>query len=156
MPNEIVDLVNDVLCAAPGLAKIKDWNKANGLVTVAAPGCSIGLEKDDYAEYTREKDEAIAFLSILFWIKNVDPASGEAQVRALAQEARQVLIDNRTLSGAAANSYVHGIRYTTAEGGKSLILHLAEMDYRVKYYSSRIRPETPAPIEQINNQVSGE
>lgn len=153
---EIIDLVHDILKGAPGLAGIKDWNKANGLITLAAPGCSIGLEKENFEPYARDKDEATANLSILFWVKNIDPADGEAEVRALAQEARLVLTENRTLGGAAADSYVHGILYTTAEGGKSLILHLAEIDFRVRYYSPRARAEEPVPIEQIYYQATSE
>lgn len=150
---EIIDLVHDTLKAAPELAGIRDWNKANGLVTMAAPGCSIGLEREVYEPYTGEQDEVTAHLSIIVWVKNIDPAAGEAEVRALAQEVRMVLTENRTLGGAAADGYVNGILYTTAEGGKNLLLHLAEIDYRVRYYSPRFRVEAVSPIENINHDV---
>lgn len=150
---EIIDLVHDILKLASGLAEIKSWNKANGLVTMVAPGCSIGLERELYDSYTRDQDEATAHVSILFWVKNIDQAAGEKQVRALAQEARLVLAENYSLNGAAASSYVNGVVYTTAEAQKSLILHLAEIDFRVIYYSARSRSVSPAPIDQINNDV---
>lgn len=155
-PPEIIDLVHDVLRTAAGLAEVREWNKASGLVTMAAPGCSVGLEDEKFEAYTRELDEATAYLSILIWVKNPDPAAGEAKARALAQEARLALIKNRTLGGGAADSYVHGIRYTTAEGGKSLILHLAEIDFRVRYYSPRAQAEDSIPVEQVDHQVVNE
>lgn len=153
---EIINLTHDILKAATGLAEIKNWNKANGLVTMAAPGCSIGLEREIYESYTRDQDEATANVSILIWVKNIDPAAGEEKVRLLAQEARLVLAEDYSLNGAAATSYVHGIVFTTAEGQKSLLLHLAEIDFRVTYYSSRSRTGSPTPIDQVNNDVGAE
>lgn len=153
---EIINQVHDILKLASGLAEIKSWNKANGLVTMIAPGCSIGLERETYESYTRDQDEATANVSILIWVKNTDPAAGEKKVRALAQEARLVLAENYSLNGAAASSYVSGIVYSTAEAQKSLLLHLAEIDFRVTYYSARSHSASPAPINQINNDVGNQ
>lgn len=153
---EIIDLVHDILKNAPSLAGVKEWNKANSLVTLIAPGCSIGLEEEVFTPNTRDNDEVTASLSILFWSKNIDQAAGEAEVRALAQEARLVLTVNRTLGGIADDSYVHGIRYATADGGKSVMLHLAEINYKVTYYCDRFMPESGTPIEDINHDVGAE
>lgn len=151
---EVIDLVCDILRAAPGLAGLKEFNKANGLVSLAASGCSVGLERETFEPYTKDQDEATATLRILIWTKHRNPAEGEALARAWAQEARLALTENRTLGGAAADSYVYGILYTTAEGdAQNPLLHLAELDYRVRYYSPRARAEEAVPIEQVNNDV---
>lgn len=149
----IIDAVHDLLKADPDLATIAEWLKANGLITMKAPGCSIGLEKEDFEDYDREKDEVTAYLSILLWVKNNDAPTGEADVRALAQTARGVLLENRCLGGIAAGTSIPDIRYATADGGKSVLLHIAEIDCRVKYYALRQRPVPPAPIEQVNNDI---
>ena len=153
---EIIDLVHDVLKNAPGLAGVKEWNKANSLVTLAAPGCSIGLDEEKFEAYSRDQDEATARLSILFWSKNIDQAAGEAEVRELAQQARLALTANRTLGGAVDDSFVEGIRYATADGGKSILLHLAEVSYRVTYYTDRFIAEAETPIEQLDHDVGAE
>ncbi len=150
---KIIDLVHDTLKQAPALAGIKDWNKANSLLTLASPGVSIGIEKEVFEPYTREEDEATANLNILLWVKNMDPVAGEAEVRALAQQVRMVLVNDRTLGGAADDSFVRGIDYATADGGKSIILHLAEIDYRVKYYAERSLPEQNIPVAKVQADV---
>ncbi|HWP96413.1 MAG TPA: hypothetical protein VN426_06150 [Syntrophomonadaceae bacterium] len=155
---EIINLVHDLLSSVPELAEIQEWNKANSLVTLASTGGSIGIEKEEFEAYTRDEDEATAYLSIVLWIKNADPVEGEAQVRALAQAARKVLIKYRTLNGAVDDSFVHKINYATADGGKSIMLHLAELDYRVSYMAERSESDNedlPAPdtIEQDLGRV---
>lgn len=134
---EVIELVHGVLSSFPELAGVKEWNKANSLLTLASPGGSIGIEKEEFDAYTRDEDEATAYLSVVLWVKDSDPVEGEAQVRALAQAARSALIKNRTLGGAVDDSFVHKINYATADGGKSLILHLAELDFRVTYMAQR-------------------
>jgi hypothetical protein len=150
---EIIDLVHDILSSASELASIKKWNKANSLLTLVSPGGSIGIEKETYEAYTREYDEATAYLNILIWTKNADPVDGEAEVRELAQAARLVLVHNRTLGGAVDDSYVHGINYATADGGKSLLLHLAELDFRVTYYADRQSGEEIPTVGSIAHDV---
>lgn len=153
---EIIELVHDILKNDLGLSEIKEWNKATGLLTLASPGGSIGLEEEKFEEYTKEQDLATANLSILIWTKNADPVAGEAEVRSLAQAVRLALVTNRTLGGAADDSFVLGIRYATAEGGKSLMLHLAEVDYRVNYYADRLPAENGIPIETVNHELEAE
>lgn len=150
---EIINLVYDILKQAPALAQIKEWNKANSLLTLASPGGSIGIQKEIYDAYTREEDEVTARLSILLWVKNIQPAAGEAEVRALAQTVRQVLVNNRTLGGLADDSYVNSIEYATADGGKSILLHLAEIDFQVRYYSDRLAIEQVPPVERIQSEL---
>lgn len=153
---EIINQVHDLLKNAPGLAGIKEWHKANSLVTLLAPGCSIGLEEEVFEAFTRDQDEVTASLSILFWSKNIDQAAGEDEVRALAQEARLVLTTNRTLGGMADDSYVNGIKYATADGGKSVLLHLAEINYKVTYYADRFITEEGTPINTLDHDVGAE
>lgn len=153
---EVVDLVHDLLRADDSLAELVDWKKANGLVTLAPSGCSVGIDDEEYTEYTRDKDETDGSVRILVWVKMLDPVAAEAKLRKLAKAARKVLIKNRTLGGAVANSYVEKIYYATADAGKNLILHMADLDFKVKYYSPRIWPEAPAPIETISNDVGRE
>lgn len=153
---EIIDLVHDTLRASPELSGIREWNKANSLVTLAAPGCSIGIDEEKFTAYTRDEDEVTASLNIVFWVKHADPVSGEAEVRALAQAARKVLTINRTLGGAVDDSYVGRIRYATADGGKSLLLHLAEVEYQVTYYAGRFTAEDVPVIETYNRDMQAE
>ncbi len=134
---EIIDLIHDVLSAAAELSEVKEWIKANSLVTLASPGGSIGIEKDIYDTYDREMDEVTAHMNILVWVKNPDAVAGEAAVRGLAQTVRYILLKNHNLGGAADESHVHTINYATADGGKSNLMHLAELDYRVTYYAER-------------------
>jgi len=150
---EVIDLVHGILSSAPELTEILEWNKANSLVTLASPGGSIGIEKEAFEAYTRDEDQATAFISIVLWVKNPDPVEGEAKTRMLAQAVRQALIRNRTLGGKVDDSIVYGINYATADGGKSVLLHLAELDYRVQYMAQR--PENvgeAAVIETIDHQ----
>ncbi|TEB09306.1 hypothetical protein [Pelotomaculum propionicicum] len=152
---EIVDLVHDLLKADDNLAELVDWKKANGLVSLATSGCSVGLDEEGFNEYTRDKDETVGSVRILIWVKMVDPVTAEAKIRKQAKAARQVLVKNRTLGGAVANSYLNKIFYATADAGKNLILHMADLDFQVKYYSPRTWPETQ-PIEHINNDIGTE
>jgi len=150
---EIIDLAHEILSTAPELAEIQEWNKANSLVTLAPKGGSAGIEKEIFEPYTRDYDEATAYMSIVLWTKNADPVDGEAEVRELAQAARLVLVHNRTLDGAVDDSYVHGINYATADGGKSLLLHLAELDFRVTYYADRQSEEEIPTVGSIAHDV---
>lgn len=142
---ELLEVLHDILATAPTLEEVKEWNKANSLMTLASPGGSIGLEKEEFEPYTRDEDEATAFISIVLWVKHPDPVEGEAAVRNLAQKARGILVRNYTLNGAAETSTVKNIRYATADGGKSLLLHLAEIDLRVIYMVSRIQDDSNLP-----------
>lgn len=149
---EVIDLLYDILSAAPELAEIREWNKAMSLLTLASPGGSIGVEKEVFSPYTREEDEVTAHLSIVVWVKHPDPVAGEAAVRNLAQAIRRVFINNRTLDGAVDDSFIHEINYATADGGKSLLLHLAELDYRVTYYAERIYPTAVPTVATVNHE----
>lgn len=154
----IIELIYNLLSNATALAMVKVWNKANSLVTLESPGGSIGLNKEVYESYDRDQDEATAHISIVLWVKNADPAAGEAEVRDLAQRVRHVLISDRCFGGAVEDSFIHGIEYATADGGKSLLLHLTELDFRVTYMARRPEPEdeddAPAPeaIDQTWSQ----
>lgn len=150
---EIINQVHDILKNAPALAGVKEWHKANSLVTLLSPGISIGLEEEKFEPYTRDLDEVNASINVVLWKKNNDPVVGEAEVRALAQQARLILTENRTLGGLADDSFVQDISYATADGGKSLLLHLAELNYRVTYYSDRFETETATPVEQVNSDL---
>ena len=146
---QVIKLVHNIVSSSPKLAGVKEWNQANSLLTLASPGGSIGVEKEVFEAYTRDDDEATAYMSIVIWVKNADPVAGEAAVRALAQAARAVLNQNRTLAGAVADSFVYSITYATADGGKSLLLHLAELDYRVTYYAARISQDIQAEAPAV-------
>ncbi len=134
---EIIDLVYEVLSTAPELTEIREWKKANSLLTLASTGGSIGIEKEVYDVYDRDMDEVTAYMNILVWVKNTDPVAGEAAVRDLAQAVRNILTQQHNLGGAADEGFVHEINYATADGGKSLLVHLAELDFRLKYYTER-------------------
>jgi|GEM_PF-1387384 len=149
---EILDLVFGLLSNSPDLNGMKEWNEANSLVTLATPGGSTGIEKETFEPYDLDMDEAVAYINIVLWTKNADQVAGEAEVRLLAQTVRKVLIKNRNLGGAAADSFVHGISYATANGGKSILLHLAELDYRVTYYADRFtEDDADAPVVDTVN-----
>lgn len=148
---EVIDLIHNLLSTAPEMAEIREWNKAMSLVTLASPGGSIGVEKEVFTPYTREKDEVTAHMSVVVWVKNADPVAGEAAVRDLAQAARMILVNGRTLGGAVDDSFVYSINYATADGGKSLLLHLAELDYRVTYYAERTAPPSVPTVADVNH-----
>lgn len=153
---EVIDLLYDILSTAPELAEIREWNKAMSLLTLASPGGSIGVEKEVFTPYTREEDEVTAHMSIVVWVKHPDPVAGEAAVRDLAQAIRMVLIQNRTLGGAVDDSFVYEIDYATADGGKSLLLHLAELDYRVTYYADRVSPPAVPTVATVDHKFDYE
>lgn len=153
---EVIDLVHDMLRNSPELAEITEWKKATGLITLKAPGCSVGVDKEEFTEYTRDLDEVTAFMRIVMWVKNVDPVAGEARVRQYAQDCRLILAAGRTLGGAVDDSFVKNIEYATAEADKTMIQHIAEIDFRVTYYSERFKAETGTPVDNINNDVGAE
>jgi len=153
---EVIDLLYEILSTAPELAAIREWNKAMSLLTLASPGGSIGVEKEVFTPYTREEDEVTAHMSIVVWVKHPDPVAGEAAVRDLAQAIRMVLIQNRTLGGAVDDSFVYEIDYATADGGKSLLLHLAELDYRVTYYADRVSPPAVPTVATVDHKFDYE
>ncbi|GBF34141.1 hypothetical protein DCCM_3253 [Desulfocucumis palustris] len=148
---ELIDLVHDILRDSTELSEIKDWKKVTGLITLKAPGCSIGIDKEEFDEYTRDLDEVTAHMRLVLWVKHTDPIVGEAQIRLYAQACRLILTSSRTLGGAVDDSFVKSIEYATADAEKSLIQHLAEIDYRVTYYSERTLPEELNPVESVNN-----
>jgi len=51
---------------------------------------------------------------------------------------------------------VKNIEYATAQADNTLIQHIAEIDYRITYYSDRFMAEEGTPVESINNDVDVE
>lgn len=153
---EVINLVHDILKNFPLLSEITEWKKITGLITLKAPGCSIGVDKEEFNEYTRDSDEVTAYMRITLWVKNPDPVVGEAKIRKFAQDCRRILASNRTLGGSVDDSFVKNIEYATAQADNTLIQHIAEIDYRITYYSDRFMAEEGTPVENINNDVDVE
>jgi hypothetical protein len=155
MTPDIVTAVLKTLRAEPSLAAIQEWQAVNGLITLKAPGLSVGLEKEVFTPDTREADAAAATLRIAVWAREKDPAAGEALVRDLAHAVRYCLNEHRTLGGLVDGGYVTQIEYLTADAGQGLLLHLAEISYEVEYPAERVRKKTYPAVESVSADIGG-
>jgi hypothetical protein len=139
---DIVSLLHDYLKADPVFAEIKDWNKANGFISLKDSGISLGIDRERYESGNREYDYCTAAIKIYCWYKHKDQALGEKKIRELAHEIRLSLTEDesRTLNGEVIGGFVSGIEYLTTDAGNSLLLHIAEITYEVEYQEDRMRP----------------
>lgn len=152
--SDIIRSVVDVLKAEPRLSGIKEWQEVNNLITLKSPGISVGLEKEAFTAYDRICDNAEANLKIYVWVKDSDPARGEAEVRKLAHSIRLALAKDLYLGGLIDSGYLSGIDYLTADAGKEILIHLAEIDYQVSYLAERSEPEPAPDIEELQLEVN--
>lgn len=150
---DIVNAVLNVLKSDPALAQIQEWQPVNGLITLKAPGVSVGIEKEGFAPDTRAEDAASATLKVVAWVKDKDPAKGEAAARELAHTIRYCLNENRTLGGLVDGGFVSQIEYLTAEANQGLLLHLAEITYEVQYSAKRLRQTTYPAVDHVNAEI---
>jgi hypothetical protein len=152
---DIVTLLHDYLKADPVFVEIKDWNKANGFISLKDSGISIGIKNERYESYNRESDECTVNVNIFCWIKHKDQATGEKLIRDLAHEIRLSLTEDegRTLSGEVIGGFVSGIEYLTTEASDSLLLHIAEITYEVQYQEDRMRPEDVPTVLSLSHDV---
>ncbi|SHJ60220.1 hypothetical protein [Desulfofundulus thermosubterraneus] len=149
MPLPLPELIIEVLKLSPDLADLQEWQPVNGLITLNAPGISVGVQKETYSEYDRFYDNCTSRLSVTVWDKDVDPAAGEARVREMAHAVRRQLLQNSTLGGAVDNVFVGEIEYLTEDAGSNLLLHIASLEVEVDYLAERaVKASTPA-IENI-------
>ncbi|ADY55132.1 hypothetical protein Sgly_0775 [Syntrophobotulus glycolicus DSM 8271] len=147
--SDIIRKTVDVLKAESGLAEIKEWQEVNNLITLKSPGISVGLEKETFTAYDRKVDNAEANLKIYVWVKDSDPARGEAEVRTLSHIVRLALAKDLYLSGLVDSGFVSGIEYLTADAGKEILIHLAEIDYQVSYLAERTEYAPALDIGEI-------
>ena len=150
---KVIELIFDRLKNAPELAGIAAWQKATGLVTAQTPGCSVGADKDNFAVYTRDWDKVEAQARITFWVISADPVAGEAEVRQLARDCRFVLASDRTFGGAVDDSFVKSVEFVRVEGVESFTL-MAQVDFRVTYYSPRVTADAVNPVEQLAHDLA--
>ena len=150
---DIANAVLNVLKNDPALAQIQEWQPVNGLITLKAPGVSVGIEKEVFAPDTRSVDAASATLKIVVWTRDKGPANGEAAVRELAHAVRYCLNENRTLGGLVDGGFISQIEYLTAEASQGLLLHLAEITYEVDYSAERVRKETYPTVGSVNAEI---
>jgi hypothetical protein len=150
-----VDLIYDYLQADTSFSGVKDWNKANGFISLKDSGISLGIPKEKYESLNREEDSNNTTVMIVCWLKNKDQATGEKLIRQLAKEIRLSLATNegRTLGGQVIGGFVSDINYLTTDAGNSLLLHIAEITYEVEYYESRMRPQQVSTVLSISNDI---
>ncbi|WCK53840.1 hypothetical protein PP175_21360 [Aneurinibacillus sp. Ricciae_BoGa-3] len=150
-----MDLIYDHLKSDPAFSEVKDWNKANGFISLKDSGISLGIPKEKYESLNRDEDTNNTTVMIVCWLKNKDQAIGEKLIRQLAKEIRLSLgsDDGRLLNGGVIGGFVSEINYLTTEAQNSLLLHLAEITYEVEYYESRMRPEQANTVLSISNDI---
>jgi len=105
MPLSLPEIIIQELKLSVDLADVQEWQPVNGLITLNAPGISVGVGKERYSEYDRLYDDCIAKIGITVWEKDADPAEGERKVRERAHAARMALLKNETLEGMVDNVF---------------------------------------------------
>ncbi|RJQ26328.1 MAG: hypothetical protein C4589_09840 [Peptococcaceae bacterium] len=140
--DEIMNKIVELLEAYPGLGSVKKWHKVDGMIPAVHPCGSVNPVQEDFEQITRDKDESTVRFAIFVYLQHASPETGEQQVRELAHSVRLALTadnDNRRLAGVGGttDSYVYSIKYMTIDASSTLLLHAAEIDYRVKYDSFR-------------------
>lgn len=151
---DVLSILHDYLKAHPSLSDLKDWNKANGFISLKDSGLSLGIENEQYEDENRDYDKCTTKVNIFVWIKNKDQAIGEQKVRELAHAVRLILNqdDVRTLNGEAIGGFVKHIQYLTTEAQHSLLLHIAEITYEVEYEEYRLFTEEVSTVQTVNNE----
>lgn len=140
--DEILNKIVKLLEAHPGLSTVKKWHKVDGMIPAVHPSGSVSPVQEDFEQVTRDKDESTVRFAIFVYLQHVNPETGEQQIRELAHNVRLALTannDNRRLDGVGGttDSYIYSIKYMTIDASSTLLLHAAEIDYRVKYDSFR-------------------
>jgi len=140
--DEILNKIVELLEVYPGLSSVKKWHKVDGMIPAVHPCGSVSPIQENFEQITRDKDESTGRFAIFVYLQHVNPEAGEEQIRELAHNIRLALTadnDNRRLAGVGGttDSYIYSIKYMTIDASATLLLHAAEVDYRVKYGSFR-------------------
>lgn len=153
---DFVTLVLDTLRADSGLAAVQEWQPAAGMNAIRTPCVYVGVAREDFAPDTRRFDRARAEIKIGVWLRERDPAKGEADVRNLAWAVRYALTEHRTLGGRVDGGFVSRIEYLSVDVSDRQFLHLAEITFEVDYAADRARPVTMATVAQVSADVGPE
>jgi len=137
--DDILDQVVLTLQADQGLSSIKKWHKVDGMIPSVHPSGSVSVSEEGFDEVTVDKDDTTAQLTIYVYLQHANPETGEAQVRTLAHTVRACLtaLPNRTLNGLVSDGHVKKIKYMTVDASETMLLHAAEITYKVQYFCTK-------------------
>jgi hypothetical protein len=157
MIQEILSAIKTSFQAASQLSSVTNYHLVDGMIPGLKPTISISCGRIKFEDYTSDQDEAIAPVRIYVYIQDMNPERGEATIRALTEEVRFTLLGNMYLTGLVDNSSVKEITFESELTQKGELLHFALIDYEVKYYQSRHRPDNSIPLTiGMNNAVNSE
>lgn len=140
--DEILQAIQTTLQASSGLISVSTYHLIDGFIPGAKTTISIGCGDTKYSFYNRTQDEAETPIRIYVYTTDMNPERGESTIRSLASEIRYTLLENMYLGGLVDSSTVDRITPGTGETDKGMLLHFAIVEYSVKYYESRLRPDT--------------
>jgi hypothetical protein len=157
MIQEILTAIKTLFQAEPSLSSVTNYHLVDGMIPGAKPTISISCGRIKFEDYTPVQDEAIAPVRIYVYTIDMQPERGEATIRALMEEVRFTLLGDMYLGGLVDNSTVKEITFESDLTKDSQILHFALIDYEVKYYVSRQRPDNTIPTAiGLDNAVNSE
>ncbi|GMA59731.1 hypothetical protein NZD89_09310 [Alicyclobacillus fastidiosus] len=147
MIDDILDALIAALQADTNLPEpIATYHKVEGMVQGLDTTCSVWVPKVSYKGYTNDYDEATAPIHIGIGVNDMTNETGEARVRALAEEIRMLLTaDNHTLGGLIDDSFLSDWEFATYNSSQTGVLHMGEAVWQVVYYAPRSRPVQPCP-----------
>jgi len=157
MIQEILTAIKTLFQAEPSLSSVTNYHLVDGMIPGIKPTISISCAKVKYEDYDPVKDEAIAPVRIYVYIQDMQVERGETTIRLLTEEVRYTLLADMYLDGLIDNSTVKEITFESDQTEKGFILHYALIDYEVKYYVTRQRPDNTIPTTiGFGNTVNSE
>ncbi|MFB5192792.1 hypothetical protein [Alicyclobacillus fastidiosus] len=153
MIDDILDALIAALQADANLPEpIATYHKVEGMVQGLDTTCSVWVPKVSYKAYTNDYDETHAQIHIGIGVDDMGADTGEARVRALAEEIRLLLTaDQRTLGGLLDDSFLSDWEFATYNASQTEVLHLGEAIWEVTYYAPRTRPVPPDdPMDELD------
>jgi len=144
MLDDILNAVVADMQADVALAEVTSYHKVEGMVPGLKPTISVWVPKQKFTEYTNDEDECNAEIHIGVSVHDMQPERGEQHVRTLAKEIRLLLTaDDHTLGGLIDDSFLSEWEFESIKPDQTLMLHLGEAVWQVKYYEPRNRTVTP-------------
>lgn len=158
MIDDILNAIKGTFQADTNLASVTTYHLIDGMIPGMKPTISIGCYEVKYSDYDSDQDEVNASIRIWLYFHHMKPEDAEKLVRQLTQQIRYSLLGNMYLGGLVDASTVKSITFETEQVNQTQTLYYAMVDYEVKYYEPRQRPDglTPPTLDYLDADFNNE
>ena len=132
--DEILNKIVELLEAYPGLSDMKKWHKVDGMIPAVHPCGSVSPIQENFERITKDRYRSTIRFVVYVYLQQANPETGEQQVRELAHNVRLALTTDKLIKvDDVLDGYIDSIKYLTIDASSTLLLHVAEITYQVKY-----------------------